>query len=736
MKRFFAILLAAVLCCVFVVVPVSAASENATAQAADVLNMMGAIQGDGSGALGLSGTLTRAQFCKIAVVVMGLSDKVGQYDSYTIFPDVPSSNWASGYVNLAVRYAGFVTGYPDGTFGPNDTITFGQAVTVLMKMLGYTTADVGSKWPDGFTDKAEEIGLTDSVDLSNSSSITKGNAAVLFSNLLNTAMNNSTKTYMESMDGVTVISDVFLVSTNTTADNGASGAVEISGTKNASYLPINTIPSSLVGAYGSLVLSASGKALVFVPTNSGTTVISTVSSATASYIKCADGSKIAMTSSPTFYLNGKSSAYAESWISVSGGMLVSVHYTDGGSVENVLVTSLTSTDNSVVTVVKSDAFVMPSSTAVYINGVAATASDILKYDVVSYDEDYSVCSVSRRAVTGRYDSAYPNGENAESITVMGTEFFVLDSAVDTLADFTIGSTVTLLLTEDNAVAGVLPPTALLRPNYGVVKSLTSSSATVTLACGISVSGSVANVNSDIAIGSLVTVSSYEKGSLSLSLVYDTTNASYLNLTTGMLGSAFLSKAVMIYECVGKSSVSEIALSDIPGTTVDASKVKFAAYDSSGKVNLLLLDDVTGNSYTYGVIKNGTKTDTNSVFTVTNATTTVTNAEGAITIIGNTSLSNGAYAGVVPSVSGTLAGYAKLTTVTGISRSSFTEDTDGTLYITTSGGVIPVSDTVQAYITATDTWTTLATARLYSNNLTGYYDRTPSTGGKVRIIIAN
>jgi hypothetical protein len=125
-----------------------------------------------------------------------------------------------------------MTGYPSGKFGPDDIISFGQVVTVLMKMLGYSTADVGARWPEGFMEKASEIGLTDGISLSASSAITKGDAAVLFLNLLNSEVNNSPKTYMETIIGATVVSEVFLVSTNASTDSGITGAVQVAGSKN------------------------------------------------------------------------------------------------------------------------------------------------------------------------------------------------------------------------------------------------------------------------------------------------------------------------------------------------------------------------------------------------------------------------------------------------------------------------------------------------------------------------
>ena len=51
------------------------------------------------------------------------------------FPDVHSTDWFNDSVVSAVR-AGYMNGYADGTFGPNDTLTRGQAACVLANMAG------------------------------------------------------------------------------------------------------------------------------------------------------------------------------------------------------------------------------------------------------------------------------------------------------------------------------------------------------------------------------------------------------------------------------------------------------------------------------------------------------------------------------------------------------------------------------------------------------------------------
>ena len=99
-------------------------SDANTAQNVEVLQMMGVIDGVGNNTFQPSGTLTRAQFCKMAVEVLGQGDRVIIYKNYTIFPDVKPSHWAAGYINLAVRSEEkIISGYSDGTFGPDRNIS-------------------------------------------------------------------------------------------------------------------------------------------------------------------------------------------------------------------------------------------------------------------------------------------------------------------------------------------------------------------------------------------------------------------------------------------------------------------------------------------------------------------------------------------------------------------------------------------------------------------------------------
>ncbi len=736
MKKIISFVLTAAICLSFItVIPKASAYSSAedANESAAILQMMGAMQGDGSGSLDLSGTLTRAQFCKIAVVTMGLSAKVSQYSGYTIFPDVPATSWEAGYVNLAVRNAGIMSGYPSGYFGPEDVITYGQAVTVLMRVLGYKSTDVGAKWPDDYISKAGEVGLTDGVSSYGNSIITRGEAAVLFANMLSCKVNGSAKTYASTISGVTTVENVFLVSGNATTDSGQTGAVKIAGASSGTYLKVNSVPSALVGKFGTLVLNSAGKALTFIPAADGTTITSTVTDTTASYISCSNGTKISMTSSPTFYMDGQKADYSSKWYNIEKGMSVSAYYSDGGTVQYVLVAS-SGSDSDITAIATSNGYTFPSSAKIYKNGYEVTSSDVCPYDVISYVSSSQVYNVSDKKISGRYDDAYPNDDTPSTVTVLGAEFEVLDSAVSSLSKFSVGDNVTLLLTADNKVAGAVSTSTLSAANIGIVTSASSSKVTLKLVNGITVSGKINDTSAANYKNMLFSVSSSGEGYVSLANLTEKSVSSTLNLSDKTLGSARLSPSVKIIDWIVDGNAAEVDIDDITAKTISGSKIYYASYDAANNVTLIVLRDVTGDAYRYGYIDIGSKTTSSGGFSVTNETVTLTNSDGSSTVLGNSDLYSGIYAGISLNKSGNLGSYVKLTKATGIGRSDFTEDVYGNFYVNINGTTIPVSDDVQVYVESIDSWTTLASARSRSDSLTVYYDA--DKGCKVRVVIAD
>ena len=165
-QRILALLLAAGLCLGIIgaCIPAAlAADETGVEEAVEVLAGLGIVSGCSDGSYHPEDNLTRAQFCKLAVLAEGHGDKINAGAYRTLFSDVPGSNWAAPYVNLAYE-EGLVSGYGDGTFGPDDAVTTAQAATIVLHLLGYTDDAIGPFWPEDAMALADSLGLLDGLD--------------------------------------------------------------------------------------------------------------------------------------------------------------------------------------------------------------------------------------------------------------------------------------------------------------------------------------------------------------------------------------------------------------------------------------------------------------------------------------------------------------------------------------------------------------------------------------------
>mgnify|MGYP002537941116 FL=1 len=211
--------------------PMSAAAfsdirDDEVRVAAETLAALDIVTGFEDGSFRPTSTLTRAQFAKMGVLSMGNEDKVALYHNYTLFPDVKTGHWAVGYVNVAVRESKLLSGYPDGTFRPDNAITEAEAVTICLRMLGYEETDIGSFWPNDYLVKAEEIGLTDGLSISPYAPMTRGRAAQLLANLLITETKEGSVFSLNM--GLTGTENAVLLATEKTDLSLAQGIISVS----------------------------------------------------------------------------------------------------------------------------------------------------------------------------------------------------------------------------------------------------------------------------------------------------------------------------------------------------------------------------------------------------------------------------------------------------------------------------------------------------------------------------
>lgn len=144
-------------------------SDTTTSWAKDSINNMGSrmiVTGVGNGKYEPSRDITRAEFAAIIVRSLGLDAGMGD----SKFTDVSSSAWYYGYIQTSVGY-GIITGYGDGTFGPNDTITREQAMTMIARAMKIT------KLAPALTEAQISSLLSKYTDASGVSEYAKGNIA-------------------------------------------------------------------------------------------------------------------------------------------------------------------------------------------------------------------------------------------------------------------------------------------------------------------------------------------------------------------------------------------------------------------------------------------------------------------------------------------------------------------------------------------------------------------------------
>ena len=161
-----------------------AASEVSDSVIEQVVRAAGIMVGDASGNMNLDKTVTRAEYAKMLVAASTYKDKVSGVSNSSPFSDVPYTHWAAGYIKNAVAQ-GWLTGYLDGSYKPDNTVTLEEAATGALKLLGYTTEDFSGSYPYGQLALYESLGLDTKVTASQGTAMTRRNMMYLFYNLLN-----------------------------------------------------------------------------------------------------------------------------------------------------------------------------------------------------------------------------------------------------------------------------------------------------------------------------------------------------------------------------------------------------------------------------------------------------------------------------------------------------------------------------------------------------------------------
>ena len=298
-------------------------------------------------------------------------------------------------------------------------------------------------------------------------------------------------------------------------------------------------------------------------------------------------------------------------------------------------------------------FPSDADTTVMRGGVKASMADLQVDDIAYYSPNLNMVLAYTDKVTGVYENAAPTKDAPASVTVSGAEYTV--ESVEAFNDlssngkYNYGDTVTLLLGRDRAVAGVSGGSGsnAVATSTGATGGFvtetgrkdfknpdntvyTSYYAKVVTSDGILNEYETASDYSSF-VCSAVRIS-FKNGKASLKRekssggVYGKVNAK-----AGTIGDDTLADDVKILDTAGMErddipAYKKIYPQRLDKVTINPSSVIYSSKNSSGEIDELILRNVTGDMYTYGV---AIKSEENTSVTVTqtNETEVVTDDEG-------------------------------------------------------------------------------------------------------------
>lgn len=130
------------------------------------------------------GNITRAEFAKIAVQsYIKYTGNDAFTELYFEFNDIQSGAWYDNWVQKACN-AGLMQGCGDNTFRPNAEITGQEAVTVVLRIMGYQDKDLTGSWPKNYMDKAADLGVLEDISANFSDPAKRADVCVLVDNML------------------------------------------------------------------------------------------------------------------------------------------------------------------------------------------------------------------------------------------------------------------------------------------------------------------------------------------------------------------------------------------------------------------------------------------------------------------------------------------------------------------------------------------------------------------------
>ncbi len=735
------------------------------AGSADLLKTLGVITGDPDGNFRPDDSLTRAEFAKVAVYVLGKQNEAMSNSGTSAFSDLRADHWALKYINYAVKNA-LILGYPDGTFHPEENLSYAQAITISLRMLGYATKDVGSFWPDNYIQKAAALGLTDGLVFSPSDVISRGNMALILGRLFETEINPGVangvrKTPLDVM-GYTVIDETPITATQ---QNDKSLSADQIKTGDGIYKTLVNV-DNMLGSTVKLYLDDQKRVVMASPVTQYTRRLTVKKNLDDNKYACIDengSTEYAFEDAFPIYYEGNKTTFAAVKQNIAPGAQVLLKGKYDGRWDYALllpaphitpviaVRDMQTGDNTIGSITIAN----PDLVTVYRDGLAARFVDIKRYDVVYYNPVTNTMDVYADKVTGIYDKAFPSKAYVTSIELGGKTYQIETAQATAKLDesagsFKIGDRVTLLLGKDGKIAGVANITNNASLDYGVLTSTVSAMAedgdnkgeleyfaNIFMGDGNTYKYKTVKDYSNYK-GALVRLS-FADGLLSLSPSNAPDLAGSFNKENRTINGKSIAEGAVLFDLVSNNAgqaadVITIRLSDLTQSGFYLDDIlDYAVSVGFDDIGVILFNNITSSATQYGIVVSSKTSDANSMNISGTYTVDIRGAQS--TFSGNVIYSVNAGEPVRLELSG-----GKLTKMTALAKVDSASSVDAVDYnrIRVNGIVYPMDENVVIYKKKPDTvgYITIQQSELTSDRIASvelYSDGSVKAGGKVRVI---
>lgn len=386
-------------------------------------------------------------------------------------------------------------------------------------------------------------------------------------------------------------------------------------------------------------------------------------------------------------------------------------------------------------------------TALYVDGALSGQSQVKQYDVYYYNAGLRTVWVYTDRATGTLTDLSPSKTAPTSATVAGVTYSIGSSTasykLSSQGQFSQGDVVTVLLGMDGDIVDVVSAQNSETTYYGVViastkaasSSSTSSSSTTSAQAQTQVACSDGTVRTFYhsggaqSVGKLVSVAVTQSGTTLSAISKRSLSGTVNSAGTRFAGYSFADN-VEILDTDGDGGYAHIYPSRLAGYSLTDDDVLFYSLDSTGSIDCLILDEATGDTYTYAFVTQATsKTDGSSLsgsytYLQNGQSHSISGQQTYSVKVGGARLTfsdNGSLKGMRQLSSVNLTGLTSLTATAGSSKYALAEDVTVLLRDSSQQGYYP---------------TTLSAVNSTDYTLVGWYDNQgASAGGRIRILVA-